>query len=131
MRQCYYITREDLGDFILSPDVRIYAGRGWLPLVLSARSVVGDAVVVAIREDAGALRIELGGRGNPQQRAWLSELQTASLSICEVCGASGMLRYEGFKDGHAAGWHRTRCDEHIDTRTAHVCSTQSEVSSAL
>lgn len=118
MRQSYYITREDLDGFKLSPDVRIYAGRGWLPLVLSTKSVIGDALVVAVREDAGALRIELGGRSTPEQRMWLAELGTASQAICEICGVPGVLRYEGIKDGHPAGWHRTRCDEHIHVRTA-------------
>lgn len=119
MRQGYYITREDLDGFKLSPDVRIYAGRGWLPLVLSAKSVVGDAVVVAVREDAGALRVELG-RCLPQQRKWLAEIEAASLSICEICGAPGELRYDGVKNERPAGWHRARCDGHVDVRTSPV-----------
>lgn len=117
MRQGYYITREDLDGFNLSPDVRIYAGRGWLPLVLSAKPVVGNAIVVAVREDAGALRIELGSGGLPQRREWLAELQNASLSVCEICGAPGELRYEGLKNARPAGWHRTRCNDHADVRT--------------
>lgn len=117
MRQGYYITREDLDGFNLSPDVRIYAGRGWLPLVLSAKPVVGNAVVVAVREDAGALRIELGSGGLLQRREWLAELQNASLSVCEICGAPGELRYEGLKNTRPAGWHRTRCNDHADVRT--------------
>lgn len=116
-KQNRYITPKDLAGFEISPDVRIYAGRGWLPLVLSARLVIADAIVVAVREDAGALRIELS-RSTPQQRAWLLELQSASLKICEICGAPGSLRYEGLQDGRPAGWHRTRCDEHAETRTA-------------
>ncbi|MEE1870134.1 hypothetical protein V0R47_00710 [Pseudomonas aeruginosa] len=121
MQQGYYITREDLDGFRLSPDVRIYAGRGWLPLVLSAKPVVGDAVVVAIREDAGALRIELG-RYSPHQQASLKELESASRSICEVCGSPGELRYDGVKNARPAGWHRTRCDEHADVRTSSCLS---------
>lgn len=120
MRQGYYITREDLDGFKLSSEVRIYAGRGWLPLVLDSKPIVGDAVVIAVREDAGALRIELGGRCVPQQRAWLAELEAASRAVCEICGSPGALRFDGLKNGLPAGWHRTRCDEHIDTRTAHV-----------
>lgn len=123
MQQGYYITREDLGGFRLSPDVRIYAGRGWLPLVLSAKSVVGDAVVVAIREDAGALRIELG-RYSPHQHVWLKELEAASRSTCEVCGSPGELRYDGVKNARPAGWHRTRCNEHVDVRTSSCLSTR-------
>lgn len=116
-KQSCYITPEDLAAFTLAPEVRIYAGHGWLPLVSSAKPVIGDSVVVAVREDAGALRIELS-RSTPQQRAGLLELQSASLKICEICGAPGSLRYEGLQDGRPAGWHRTRCDEHAETRTA-------------
>ncbi|WP_152989155.1 hypothetical protein [Pseudomonas citronellolis] len=124
MQQNCYITPESLVGFNLSSDVRIYAGRGWLPLVLSAKSVIGDAVVVAIREDAGALRIELGGQSNPQQRTWLAKLGVASQSICEICGAPGVLRYEGVKNGHPAGWHRVRCDKHAGVRTSSLsCAT--------
>ncbi|ENK9664547.1 hypothetical protein AB4G14_005762, partial [Pseudomonas aeruginosa] len=117
MKQGYYITREDLDGFKLSPDVRIYAGRGWLPLVLSAKPVVSDAIVVAVREDAGALRIELN-RCSPPQREWLAEVEAASRMVCEICGEPGQLRFEGLKNGRPAGWHRTRCDEHIDTHTS-------------
>lgn len=116
-KQNCYITPEDLAGFKLSPDVRIYAGRGWLSLVLSAKPVIGDSVVVAVREDAGALRIELG-RYLPLQRAWLGELETASRSVCEICGAPGVLRYEGLNNGRPVGWHRTRCDGHAETKTA-------------
>lgn len=122
-KQNCYITPEDLAGFKLSPDVRIYAGRGWLALVLSAKPVIGDSVVVAVREDAGALRIELS-RSTPHQRAWLAELEAASRSVCEICGSPGALRYEGLKNGLPAGWHRTRCDEHVETRTAHVPSAK-------
>lgn len=117
-RNCY-IARDDLAAFTLASNVRIYAGCGWLPLVLSAKPIIGDSVVVAVREDVGGLRIELGS-STPQQRTWLAELGAASLSICEVCGVHGELRYEGFKDGRPAGWHRTRCDDHIDVRTSYL-----------
>lgn len=116
MQQNFYITREDLAAFTLALDVRIYAGRGWLPLVLSAKTIIGDSVVAAVREDAGALRIELN-RCSPPQREWLAEVEAASRMVCEICGKPGQLRFEGLKNGQPAGWHRTRCDEHIDAHT--------------
>ncbi|MDU9390984.1 hypothetical protein [Pseudomonas sp. zfem002] len=119
MQQHFYITREDLAAFTLALDVRIYAGRGWLPLVLSAKTIIGDSVVAAVREDAGALRIELN-RCSPPQREWLAEVEAASRMVCEICGKPGQLRFEGLKNGQPAGWHRTRCDEHIDDRCAHL-----------
>lgn len=101
----------------LAPDARIYAGRGWLPLVREALTFIGDSTIMAIREDAGALRIELANP-TPEQRAALVEISQRSLTACEVCGELGLLRFEGLKAGIPTGWHRTRCDQHVDKSTS-------------
>lgn len=111
-----YIENTHIPTANLAPDARIYAGRGWLPLVREALTFIGDSTIMAIREDAGALRIELAN-ATPEQRAALVEISQRSLTACEVCGELGLLRFEGVKAGIPAGWHRTRCDQHIDTRT--------------
>ena len=112
-----YIQKEDLPGANFAHDARLYAGHGWLNLVRQAMEVIGSSPIHAIREDAGLLRIELG-RPTPEQRETIREIQVRSAHVCEICGASGSLRFEGLKKGQPAGWHRTRCDEHVDTRTS-------------
>lgn len=112
-----YINKTHLPTANLDPAARLYAGLGWLNLVREALALTGDSIIMAIREDAGALRIELAN-STPEQRAALVEISQRSLAVCEVCGEPGQLRYEGLNSGIPAGWHRTRCDQHIDTRTS-------------
>ena len=117
-----YIQKSDLPTANLDSAARLYAGRGWLSLVREALALISDStIIMAIREDAGALRIELAyrrpGRSTPEQRAALREIAERSLSVCEICGAGGRLRYDGLKAGRPAGWHRSRCDLHVNTRT--------------
>lgn len=111
------ITSADLPTANLGSTVRLYAGRGWLSLVREALAFIGDSTIMAIREGAGALSIELANV-TPEQRAALIEISQRSLAVCELCGERGQLRFDGLKDGIPAGWHRTRCDQHIDTRTS-------------
>lgn len=99
-----YITAVDLDDCSMVADVRLYAGRGWLPLVHEALPVIKSSKIMAIREDAGALRIELVYSTN-EQLAALREIEEKSLQVCEICGGSGELRFDGFMDGRPAGWH--------------------------
>ncbi|SDU13785.1 hypothetical protein SAMN05216296_1989 [Pseudomonas pohangensis] len=111
-----YIQKEDLPTASFALDARLYAGQGWLSLVREAMVVIGSSPIHAIREDAGLLRIELG-RPTPEQSETIKEIQKRSAQVCEICGEQGSLRFEGLKNGQPAGWHRTRCDEHVDTRT--------------
>jgi hypothetical protein len=115
----FYISACDLPAAKLAADVRLYAGRGWLALVREATAIIGDSEIMAIREDAGALRIELTP-STPEQRSALHEIEERSLRICEICGERGKLRYEGMNNGRRAGWHRTRCERHVNTRTSSV-----------
>lgn len=101
----------------LASDARLYAGTGWLNLVREALALIGDSIIMAIREDSGALRVELAN-ATPEQRSALVEISQRSLTVCEICGEPGLLRFEGVKAGIPAGWHRTRCDQHVDTRTS-------------
>jgi predicted nucleotidyltransferase len=110
------ITPEDLPGADLATDVRLSAGRGWLPLVREALATLGDLNIMAIREDAGALVIDTT-RCSETQRVRLAEIRAASLHVCELCGLPGELIFEGLMDGRPAGWHRTRCAVHRDWRT--------------
>lgn len=112
----FYISVGDLPGAKISPDARLYAGCGWLSLVREVMAIIGDSEITAIREDAGALRIELA-RTTPEQRSALRAIEERSLQVCEICGDPGELRYAGMKNGRPAGWHRTRCEKHVNTRT--------------
>lgn len=90
------ITPADLPGANLAADVRLSAGRGWLPLVREALADLEGLRILAIREDAGALVIDTTRCSDAQR---------------------GELVYDGVKDGHPAGWHRTRCVAHRDWRT--------------
>ncbi len=111
-----YISKSDLPNANLADDARLYAGKGWLALVLEAMPIIGSAPIMAIREDAGQLRIELG-KAEPDVRQKIEAIQARSAHVCEVCAAPGSLRHE-LKEGKPAGWHRTRCADHVDTRTS-------------
>ncbi|WP_289931056.1 hypothetical protein [Pseudomonas aeruginosa] len=111
-----YISATDLPGANLAPDTCLYAGRGWLALVREAMVIIGDSKIQAIREDSGALRVEVV-YSTPEQRAALREIEQRSLQVCEICGAIGELRHDGLKNDRPAGWHRTRCEKHIKTRT--------------
>lgn len=112
-----YIQKSDLPEANFAPDVRLYADRGWLPLVREAIEVIGNSTIQSIREDAGLLRIELS-RPTTEQAQAIRAIQERSAAVCGICGESGTLRFEGLKSGQAAGWHRTRCDRHVDDRTS-------------
>lgn len=122
-----YIQKEDLPAASFAPDARLYAGDGWLALAREAMAVIGSSLIHAIREDAGLLRIELG-RPTPEQCETIREIQTRSAHVCEICGEPGSLRFEGLKNGQPAGWHRTRCDLHTDTRTMSVINATTNLS---
>jgi hypothetical protein len=112
-----YISAGDLLAAKLAADARLYAGGGWLSLVREAMNVIGNSEIAAIREDAGSLRIELV-LSTSDQRSALREIEQRSLQVCEICGDPGELRYEGMRNGRSTGWHRTRCEFHMNTRTS-------------
>lgn len=113
----FLITPADLLGAGLAVDVRLSAGRGWLPLIREALTDLEGLKILAIREEAGALVID-AIRGSAAQRERLAEIREASLHLCELCGQAGELVYEGLKDGRPAGWHRTRCPAHRDWHTS-------------
>lgn len=112
----FLITPEDLPGANLATDVRLSAGRGWLPLIREALADLDGLKILAIREDAGALVIDTT-RCSAAQRGRLAEIRAASLHFCELCGQAGELIYEMDKAGRPVGWHRTRCPAHRDWRT--------------
>lgn len=116
MSSARYISPQDLPELNISENTRIYAGLGWLQLVKDARQILGDLPIAAIREDAGMLRIEPMSAPT-EVLASLRTYEEQSLSVCECCGRPGALRYPGLKNGRPAGWHRVRCDDHVDVRT--------------
>ncbi|MFZ2318674.1 MAG: hypothetical protein WAW12_02270 [Pseudomonas sp.] len=111
-----YISAADLPAANLASNSRLYAGRGWLTLVHEAMIIIDGSEIVAIREDAGGLRIELTF-GTPEQRSMIRGIEQRSLHVCEICGVAGELRYDGLVNGRPAGWHRARCEKHVDART--------------
>ena len=116
-----YISKSDLPGANIDDDARLYAGRGWLPLVIEAMPDIGTALICAIREDSGLLRIELASTYTEMRKKAIQLAQAKSATICEICGEPGHLRHE-LKNGKPAGWHRTRCDQHIDTRTRGIAN---------
>ena len=112
----FLITPADLPGANLAANVRLSAGRGWLSLVREALADLEGLKIRAIREDAGALVIHTT-RCSDAQRERLAEIRAASLHVCELCGLPGELVYEGLRNDHPAGWHRTRCVSHRDWRT--------------
>ena len=114
-----YIQKSDLPNANFTDRPRLYAGRGWLPLVIEAMPHIGTALICAIREDSGLLRIELASTYTDMRKQAIQLAQEKSAHICEICGEPGSLRHE-LKNGKPAGWHRTRCDQHIDTRTSGI-----------
>ncbi len=116
-----YIQKSDLPTANFTDHPRLYAGRGWLPLIQEAMPDIGTALICAIREDSGLLRIELASTYTDMRKKAIELAQAKSATICEICGEPGSLRHE-LKNGKPAGWHRTRCDQHIDTRTRGIAN---------
>jgi hypothetical protein len=114
-----YISKSDLPNANFTDHPRLYAGKGWLPLVLEAMPDIGTALICAIREDSGLLRIELASTYTSMRKEAIQLAEEKSAKTCEICGEPGHLRHE-LKNGKPAGWHRTRCDQHIDTRTSGI-----------
>ncbi len=116
-----YIQKSDLPGANFDEEVRLYAGRGWLSLVQEAMPGIGNALIRSVREDAGLLRIEVGRMYTSTCKEAIELAQEKSATICEICGEPGSLRHDE-KAGKPAGWHRTRCDQHIDTRTRSIAN---------
>lgn len=89
---------------------------GWEPLLREASAKI-EALILAYPEDQrpnfralqvkekfGTLRFYI--RGDSQMQAIANEAERKSSSVCEECGAPGVLR-EG-------SWIRTTCDEHCE-----------------
>ena len=76
-----YISAAELPAANLASDSRLYSGRGWLTLIHETMITIGGSEIVAIREDAGGLRIELTF-GAPEQRSMIREIEQRSLHAC-------------------------------------------------
>lgn len=97
-----YTGRETTVDHIVKS-----VGPGWEQLI---RKLVEDLFIngwdgslLQVKEKFGGLRFYIG-KGNDILWSIISTAETASLSICEICGEPGKLR-----DG---GWIKTLCDTH-------------------
>lgn len=109
------IKRDDLiNDFPGVFDTARYVdiGIGWLPLV---RDFVAEAlphdpslVVYEIKEKFGTMRIWCDTEITAARLA-KGKAEIKSGSVCEVCGAAGMLRRP---PASRFAWWRTLCDEH-------------------
>lgn len=91
-------------------------GPGWVPLLaracerIQAETDRGDAPqaeITVVKEKWASLRIYLRNGTDAQHQA-TKDAEIESEVTCEVCGATGSHR--------ADGWHRTRCDAHTWTR---------------
>lgn len=89
---------------------------GWLPLLAqlnrSLRVIDAGFVVVQAKEKFGRLRVYLlpstnGAEVDQELEAAVDAAEAASVTICDVCAAPGLLLYD-------TGPHRTRCVEHRD-----------------
>ena len=86
-------------------DCQIKVGPGWADLILAyveQRTDAGDRFkFVRIEEKYGCLRFYVVGGDTPLE--WIAD--HLSTSICEVCGAPGKWRDQG--------WIKTLCNEHV------------------
>lgn len=89
----------------------IECGEGWKLLYepLIERCKAEGVAILQIKEKFGGLRFYIIG-GTDELYDSIDEAEAKSFTICERCGAPGVLR-EG-------GWMQTLCDEHALARTA-------------
>lgn len=97
----------------------IECGEGWYPIIedmaawlegeASALKAAGKRppVIVQVKEKFGTLTVHVGGfpvkRYFSELRPRLDAAIERSKTVCEICGASGTFREDG--------WARTRCDK--------------------
>jgi hypothetical protein len=94
----------------------VSCGRGWYPLLIETDrklAALDPAYEVhQVKEKYGGLRYyhQLVSAGADHEAAFRigQEAKSLSLTICELCGAPGSVRDDGF-------WIWTRCDEHDPT----------------
>lgn len=112
-----HITLADLPGAPLRLITPISAGRGWLHLVREALAALPPTVdVLQIKEKYGGLRI-VTVPVTAELHYAVRLIEQRSLQVCEICGAEGHLWHDG-DPGQPAGWLRTRCEKHINTRTS-------------
>lgn len=97
----------------------ITCGEGWYSIIdnLCARiqqhvtaNDVQQVTAIQIKEKCGELRFYYRG-GDEHVRSSVNAAKADSITVCEVCGAPGML------NPTPSAWWRTRCEKHVDTQT--------------
>ena len=87
------------------------ADAGWANiierLVLDLFALGWNGEVVQVKEKFGGLRFYINN-GSDAIYDRIEAAENESLKVCEVCGASGVLR--------GGGWLKTLCDEHAGDR---------------
>jgi len=85
-------------------------GNGWLGLIktLIEKSIGAgwNKQTTQVKEKFGGLRFYINGAPNEVHNL-ISEAESASQEICEVCGNLGKLQTTN------TGWWKTLCEEHI------------------
>lgn len=85
-------------------DAKRQVGEGWGGLLDRLYDQLKeDDLVIDVKEKWGGLRVYLWG-GDEKLNELVDQLEKESLSICEWCGAPGILR--------SGGWIRTLCEVH-------------------
>jgi hypothetical protein len=81
---------------------------GWYPLI---QELIEDLIklgwnkqVTQVKEKFGGLRFYIND-GSKEIHDRITEAETKSYSICEMCGEPGEIRRD-------IGWYRTLCDSH-------------------
>ena len=93
-------------------DNDVECGTGWKSLYapLMERSRAEGAAVLQVKEKMGGLRFYVMGGSEALHEA-IADAERRSLTLCEQCGDSGVLRKGG-------GQMKTLCDQHAKGRDA-------------
>lgn len=78
-------------------------GPGWATLVRTAFELLHEYDIVTVKEKFGGLRVYTDTPMTNQLFIECTNLEDASFTICEQCGAPGQLRERR--------WRKTLCDD--------------------
>jgi hypothetical protein len=105
------MTKDDFETY-LKEEAEI--GEGWYNLVRDLNVVLSvidpDYKIVQMKEKFGGLRFYVDS--NIERKLWniITEYESKSFTICEICGDVGKPRN--------SGWVKTLCDKHNEEREA-------------
>ena len=105
------------GREVVLKDVQDAVGAGWALLIENLVNDLfqlgWDGVVLQVKEKFGGLRFYVGDGNHTQSiQQRISQAESASYKICEICGMPGTLR--------RGGWLKVLCDEHANGREPEI-----------